>query len=289
MHTRPPFIPFVLLVLSLAPRLAAQGEPQQVLAEFKKEAKAAVKECKQGLAALAGGLETDIELFELGFDELASDDGPIDDFAAAVVDYQAQAHALVVQTSNSIGTLAGGALADLTPAGAAENVYPTGLVVGDGGALDDIRADLAKVAAKASSGALKKLSKVAKKLRSKTDMRLAFVLHPGPVLHLVPLEGAFGSAYEATLLIDVIIGFNRGSADDDGRVWVGGYANTAQGDVGVLASGPSSAGDTVSPSVVDGRWIFASDPGSQPLAEGSYLVLTQQDGGALVGDSIGLL
>jgi hypothetical protein len=275
----------VALSLAIAPRAVAQ-DPKEVLAEFKQQTKLAVKECKSSLAELADALQTEIDIFVLGFEQLAVDDGPVDDFAEALISYQKAAHLIVDDATQAIGSASGAALAQLTPAGPDESVLPLGLLVGDGGTLDDARAQLVQAAAKANASAVKKLVKLAKKLRAKTDMRLSLVLPPQPVRLTSPVSGGFASAQPNTLVIDLVLGFNRGGADDDGRLWISGFAES--GDVALSTNGPTSVSDSVTPAVFDGRWSWATDVATDPLEEGNYLVLAQQGSGAFTTRTIGL-
>jgi hypothetical protein len=274
----------VALALLLAPRAAAQT-PGQVLADFKKQAKVAVKDCKEALADAGAILQNDIENFELGFADLAGSDTPLETFVGKLIDYQAAAHLAVVQASNGIGDLAGAALAQLTPAGPDDDVHPKGLLTGDGGALDDVLAQLGKASAKASAGMAKKLDKLCKKLRAKTDMRLVIEIRAEPAFQIAPISGGFNGTTPSSLMIDLLVSFNRGGDDDDGRIWVSGFGESTAGDVSIVIHGPSADNGTAGPAVLDGRWSFGS---AGSLKEGSYVVLAQQSGGAYVDLPIGL-
>jgi hypothetical protein len=196
-----------------------------------------------------------------------------------LIDYEAAAHLAVVQASNDIGLLAGAALTQLTPAGPDEDVYPKGLLAGDGGALDDMLAQVAQAAVKANAGVAKKLDKLSKKLRAKTDMRLIIELQAQPAFHLAPIAGGFNGTTPASLVIDLLVGFNRGGTDDDGHIWVSGFADPTPGDVSVIIHGPSNDNGTTGPAVFDGRWSFGS---VSTLKEGNYFVVAEQSGGAFV-------
>ena len=274
------------LILLLAPRSAAQADPKQLLAEFKKDAKAEVKACKQALAARALDLQEDIAIFELGFDDLAGEDGPIDDLAAALIDYQTDAFLIVQDSSGVIGDLVAAAVDQLTPAGAGEDVFPTGFVLGDGGALDDALAQIDQAADKAAAAASKKLAKLTKKLRAKTDMRLAVLLRPQRARHVMALSGGVTSAHDASLVVDLVIGFNRGELDDDGRLWAAGFGGTSDGNVDLIVQGPTSEGGTAVPTVQNDRWEFVTE---LPLDEGNYLVHASQGRGSHVSRGIALL
>lgn len=278
MRSRVSALPLLALMLMLAPRATAQT-PGQVLSDFKKQAKVAIKDCKAALKQAADDLQTDIDIFELSSEDLASSDAPLETFVGKLIDYQSAAHLAVVQGSDGIGTLAGLALAALTPGGADEDVYPKGLLSGDGGALDDLLAQITQASIKANASVAKKLVKLSKKLRAKTDMRLTLVLPPQPALFVAPMSGSYEGSNPVSLMIDLLVGFNRGGEDDDGHIWVSGFADQVGGDVSIIVHGPTNDNGTTGVSFDDGRWSFGT---ISTLKEGSYFVVALQSGGAFV-------
>lgn len=278
----------VFALASLGPLAAAQ-DSGQVIKELKQHSKELLADYKQAFAQAAKVLDSQIDIFELHFGDPSFDYGPVEDFVAALVDYQAAAGDAQVQEVFGMELWTALALEDLPTGGPDEDVAPVGLTTGDGGVMDDHIAAAKAIAAKAYAGVNKKLAKLAKKLRKKTDMRLAILLQPDERRVFAPSDSGTYETMEHTIDIDLVVGFDRGGVDDDGRIWVGGTAPWGFGSVTVSISGEDSASGSATPtSGFVSRWSMSTDSQLEPLEEGNYVVLAFQASGNSAAEAIGL-
>jgi hypothetical protein len=284
-----PFAWPLVACLTCASLAAAQGGKQEIK-ELKKHSKEVLAQYKADLAQGADELEAQIHVFELNFDDLQFDDGPLEDLVTALSDFQLDAALAEANDAFDMELWVGQALEQLPAGGPDEDVAPVGLNCGDSGVMDDHAAAARKVTAKVYAGLNKKLAKLAVKLRKQTDMRLKFVLQPVEPHVFAPQDSGGTSSFAHSLDIDLVVGFNRGGVDNDGRGWVGGTGPAGVDDVTVSFNGANSASATATPQAIGflaSRWLTSTDAQAEPLDEGNYLVFAQQ-GLAATGEAIGL-
>jgi len=288
MITRP--LPTALLALALvsAAHVAAQGMTPEV-ADMTKLFKQELKTLKQTVAGATKALDTQLDVFALNFGVLASGDGPVVNLVGALADYQLAVEVAQGDLELSFAIQAQNVLAAVLPGGPDAGVVPKGLVWGDGGLMDDTFAAAKAIVTKANDAVNRKLVKLAAKLRKKTDLRLSAWLRPIPPSVIAPAFMNFDWGPTESLTIDLVVALNRGSIGHDGRLWIGGRRDLAADPVQIYLGGAQHLGlgvptnDPYSP-----RWMRITDPVSESLAEGNYVITVFQGNGSTVMAAIGM-
>lgn len=264
------FVPF--LALGVLPPAARAGDPaKQASAAYTQQAKARLSTLKADLKTAAAVFAAAISGFDAQFAAIAAgDDTPV---VALVSALEAHRNALATAREGLLYNLAFDAsslLFELDPAAADESIYPGGFLVGDGGTLSKTGALAEKLLAKELARAQSLVDRSAKKLRSKTDVRMAVAMGGLPERVWVGIPGGFLPGPADALRIEFAVTLDRGGYLGDGRVWVSGIALALS--VNVNVAGPSAVSGSVAPGGGNGRWRFTSDPMTEPLGEGNYLV-----------------
>jgi hypothetical protein len=138
--------------------------------------------------------------------------------------------------------------------------FPKDFYSGAGGALDKARSDVKRQVDqlyKSISGRLRKTVKVLEQ----NDASLTVDLRP-PRYHDDHRFSEDGSAVFINRYgLDLVVAVNRTALAEDGRLWTGGTAYSALGEVSVLVTGPES--DSGTAPVSSARWaLFLTDAGS---------------------------
>jgi hypothetical protein len=275
------------LLFAASQRALAQ-DPAEVIQQFKSQSQQALADFKSTTKFATNTLDAAFDFFSSRFEELAQNDAPVQDLAAALIDFQttvAAAHSLATAT---VATSGAEAVAEVQTGGPDEDVLPHGLVVGDGGVLDDALSAINSAAAKAVVGPNKKLAKLAAKLRKKTDMRLLAVLAPLRARLFAPIGGDFAGGAQNTLTIDVVVGFDRGGADDDGRFWASGLGGPSEGDVSLVLDGASFLSLSDTPDGATSRWVLDNAWPANTLPEGNYGIFVSQNDGSGANATLGI-
>jgi hypothetical protein len=276
------------LLLALAPAAAAQ-DTAQVLKDFKAANKQTLADFKGAVKDATAALGVSFDEFSSRFDELSGSDAPVEDLVIALMAFQITVWNAELAAVTALDAAAAEAVSEVQTGGADENVLPTGLVVGDGGALDQAVAALDAIAGKSVTAPRKQLAKLAKKLRGQTDMRLSVVLSPQRPFVVAPQSGSAGSGPQNSLTIDLLLGFDRGGVSDDARFWVSGGGFSDAGDVSLLVQGPALLTTLPgTPNDLTGRWLIDIASPASPVAEGNYFFVASQNATSIACAALGV-
>ncbi len=267
-HTLP-----VLLALLLAAPAQAQITPKQAAAQLKAATKQALKDFKAELGIAAGQAQGAIKLFELDIDELDASDDPVDALAEALVFHQASVRAAWAAAEQDAAQAAADVVAQLLDAGSAAS-DAAGPVIGDGGALDDLRLALDAAARKACTKLGKRLEKSIKKAEAGSLLDLRVRLDaPVPPPPQAPGDGTVEVFDSDELAIDLLLAASREDQAGVVRVWASGTADPALGNVLFFYQG---AGMPLQLDPAGGRWTTGLDLGSDVLAAVNIVVVVAQ-------------
>ncbi len=272
----------VLLLPLLAAPLSAQVDEVAVLAQFKADAKLVVSDLKAATVAPKAAL---IDAIAAAEDALEGGGDPATagaDLAAALQDFHVALRTALTASSTALDAAWLAALEALAAGGPLGGVYPDGLLSGDGGRLDDTRADIDKLLAKLAKSLNKRLDK-AEQAAEKVGVGLLAWLAPPAGLQPSTADETLVVSTFPPLAIGGLLSVSTLGASGDGRVWAVGTTNTPLDSVEVDVLTGLAALDTgtvVTPSLV---WLVELDGTGGDLPEGNLLVSATVSGtGALL-------
>jgi hypothetical protein len=284
---------FTLLALLAAPAVLhpAPGgiTPQEATALFKASAGAAMKELKDGLKITKQNF---IEAFQAFEDSIDNGDSV---FSAAVqlfddcANNQGGVYDKATDAIDAIATGAGSALGSLANGTPLDGAFPKDFYAGTGGAYDkarrDVRTQVEKLY-KSLEGRRKKIVKYAEKNGAALTVELRV---PNYVDDYSFWDGAAAS-HANRFGLDIVVAVNHIGVEQDGRVWIGGSAESEIEDISGTVFGAVNEMDSGSTSPVSGRWDLTVFDGGTFFRRGNYIVnvRAEADGAAIGGVNFSL-
>jgi hypothetical protein len=260
----------VLAAAASSPALAADAGT--ALAQLKTSHAAAAKTLKANLTAARATFLADLKTFEAtvkdgGANELLAQ-GLFDDLIAL----QIATGSAIQDAFFATGIAAKQALATLSPP--LNGIYPRGFTVGDGGLADQFRVQVNGTVQKHVASLRKRLEKTTT-LADKAGVGLTFRIEVPVVLaELRWSEGTVNAAQATALAVETIVAVSMLDVAGDGRVFVGGHAESGP-TVDVELLGPIQSTTNGGVPVSNARWTT-----SVGTDEGNYFVNVEKPGDA---------
>jgi|GEM_PF-5722295 len=276
-------------LLLLAAPLAAQLDEKAATAQFKVASKVQLKDFKEATTPLKQTLMDAIEAFE---DELP---GAVDPFATAetlaqaLQTYHTEMRNLLLELSVTSAASWQQALSDFANGVPLNGIYPEGLVSGDGGPVDDLRAAVKKHLVKLAVAINKRLDKAEKAAEKEGFGLLAWSGTPSGLVDTTASE-ALSVGASPPLSIDVLLSLSELDVAADGRLWIGGTSTSGKLPVTVTVTSGLETIDSGSLAVNSTLvWLLPLDGEGAGVTEGNVIVLADVDGvGAIATASFGI-
>lgn len=166
---------------------------------------------------------------------------------------------------------------------------PVGFTIGDGGCGDAAEAEFLRRVDAAYAPLRKSVAKVAKALRTKSNVALnVMVRTPTPIEFPGFSDASFYGSYDSFSLDFLSAASHLGFAND-GILIVAGRAETGVGAVEIVVNGPDYETQSVMPDPATGRYVAIFNKNGLGLTEGTYSVRARlASGGAWANWHVGV-
>jgi hypothetical protein len=207
----------------------------------------------------------------------------------AMQTWHAEMRALLLDLSLAADASWQQALADFANGVPLNGLLPEGLVNGDGGAVDDLRAAVDKHLAKLATSLNKRLDKAEKAADKEGFGFLGWTGTPSGMLPSAADEALTVSSFPP-FSIDILMSLSALDVASDGRMWVGGASNSGKLNVNVsVTQGLDTLDDGTVAVNVSLAWLLPLDGEGAGMPEGNVIVFADLDGiGAIESKAFGI-